>query len=484
MSQQAPVILWFRQDLRLQDNPALQAALESGRPIVPVFCYSSTSEGIWPLGEASRWWLHHALLDLKQQITDLGNQLLILPEAPVEALPRLAQILGAEAVLCNARVEPSARAEEETLKDRLQQTQTSLHSYWGNVLFAPPTVSNQSGQPFKVFTAFWKHCLMRGLPNACVSKPSHLPALPHGALSNISHRSVDDLGLLPRISWDSGFYEAWQPTRAGAQALITQFAQGPIAAYQADRDRPAVVGTSKLSPYLHWGQIGPRELVTQFAAVPGPGAQTYLKEVGWREFSHHLLYHFAHTPTEPLRPEFKAFPWEDNPQALKAWQQGLTGYPIVDAGMRQLWHTGWMHNRVRMIVASFLVKDLQISWQAGAQWFWDTLVDADLAANTQGWQWTAGCGADAAPYFRVFNPILQGEKFDPEGDYVHRWCPELAKLPRAWIHKPWQAPPLVLHEAGVQLGHHYPQPIVDHGQARDAALVAFKSLKSPTTSAP
>jgi len=264
--------------------------------------------------------------------------------------------------------------------------------------------------------------------------------------------------------------------------MLQTFASGPVQDYGLQRDLPAVAGTSRMAPYLHWGQISPRQVVSAFCGQAGPGPETYLKELGWREFSYHLLHHFPHTDTRPMRPEFEAFPWANSPDCLTAWQRGETGYPIVDAGMRELWHTGWMHNRVRMIVASFLVKDLLIPWQAGAQWFWETLVDADLASNTQGWQWTAGCGADAAPYFRVFNPVLQGEKFDAKGDYVRRWCPELAQVPSQWIHKPWQAPPLMLASYGVTLGQTYPRPIVDHGEARDKALSAFKALKAPRPS--
>jgi deoxyribodipyrimidine photo-lyase len=293
------------------------------------------------------------------------------------------------------------------------------------------------------------------------------------------------LALLPRLGWAEGFAERWQPGEAGALKRLKHFSARAMASYAEQRNFPEVDGTSALSPHLHFGEIGPRQI---WAAVRAQskesgifpasrGAQVFLSEVGWREFAGHLLYHFPQTPAAPLREEFAAFPWVKSKTLLRAWQKGLTGYPIVDAGMRQLWRTGWMHNRVRMIVASFLVKHLRISWEEGAAWFWDTLVDADLASNTFGWQWSAGCGADAAPYFRIFNPILQGKKFDPDGGYVRRWVPELDRLPSDFIHEPWTAPPLVLAAAGVTLGENYPAPVVAHGAAREAALAGFKSLR-------
>jgi deoxyribodipyrimidine photo-lyase len=297
--------------------------------------------------------------------------------------------------------------------------------------------------------------------------------------------ALETLELEPKIYWTAGMCAAWQPGEGGAGKNLSQFLAAAFEKYSEQRNRPDVVGTSRLSPHLHFGEISPRQVWHGLRAMATKrklpltawrGSQ-FLAELGWREFAHHLLFHFPHTPTEPLRPEFKKFPWRNEPVWLEAWQRGRTGYPIVDAGMRELWATGWMHNRVRMIVASFLVKDLLLSWQDGARWFWDTLVDADLAQNTLGWQWTAGCGADAAPYFRVFNPTSQGEKFDPRGDFVRRWCPELAKLPDAWIHQPHKASPEVLRAAGVELDRTYPEPIVSHAIARDVALEAFARIK-------
>ncbi len=292
---------------------------------------------------------------------------------------------------------------------------------------------------------------------------------------------IAELGLEPKIDWASGMRQAWKPGQAGALARLEGFLDRAIVGYRDNRDQPASDGTSALSPYLHFGEISPRTVfhsVRKKVGLPLPtGAEVFLKEVFWREFAYHLLYHFPATTDQPLRHEFAVFQWREDPKALRAWQKGQTGYPLVDAGMRQLWAAGWMHNRVRMVVASFLVKHLLLPWQAGTRWFWDTLVDADLASNTLGWQWTAGCGADAAPYFRIFNPVSQGEKFDAEADYIRQWVPELSRLPNAWIHKPWQAPPILLAEAGVKLGGTYPKPIVDHGDARTRALNALTTMR-------
>jgi deoxyribodipyrimidine photo-lyase len=288
---------------------------------------------------------------------------------------------------------------------------------------------------------------------------------------------LDALGLLPTIPWDASFHDHWRPGEAGAQERLDSFLSEAVTGYHTQRDRPDCDGTSRLSPHLHFGEISPRQVWHALGRRTSRGAETFRTELGWREFAHHVLYHFPHTPEAPLRTQFERFPWDSNPRLLRAWQRGRTGYPIVDAGLRELWATGWMHNRVRMIVGSFLTKDLLISWRVGARWFWDTLVDADLANNTLGWQWVSGCGADAAPYFRIFNPAAQGERFDPQGDYVRRWVPELARLPARWIHRPWTAPTGELDAAGVRLGSEYPEPALDHALARRKALEALRSLK-------
>ena len=476
-------IVWFRQDLRLQDNPALVAAVARGEPVVPVFIWDETGEGDWAPGGASRWWLHHSLAALDAALRERGLRLIIRSGESGAVLVELIKVTGATAVYWNRRYEPAAIERDTALKANLGVEGKSFNAA---LLFEPHTVKNKSGGPFQVFTPYWRHCL--ALP---VDEPVKLPAGPPPAPARWpKSAALAELGLLPDIKWDAGFRKVWQPGEAGAQARLKRFA-GAMDGYADGRDQPAAEATSGLSPHLHFGEIGPRQIWAA-ARAQGKGsgvfpahrgAQVFLKEVGWREFAYHLLYHFPATPRQPLRAEFAAFPWRQDAKQLRAWQRGLTGYPIVDAGMRQLWATGWMHNRVRMIVASFLVKHLRLSWQEGAAWFWDTLVDADLASNTLGWQWSAGCGADAAPYFRIFNPILQGQKFDPAGDYVRRWVPELTKLPAEFIHEPWEAPMDVLAGAEVTLGRTYPQPIVDHAEARKAALAAFQSLRGKSTRA-
>ena len=474
-------IVWFRQDLRLQDNPALAAALQRGGAVLPVYILDAAGEGDWPAGGASRWWLHHSLAALDVALRERGSRLLLAKGESGAVLRSLVKKSGAGAVYWNRRYEPAIIARDKVLKADLLAAGVDVKSFNASLLFEPHTVQNKSGGPFQVFTPFWRHCL--ALP---VDEPVKLPRgdFPAPVAWPVS-LALAELELLPTIKWDAGLAAAWVPGEAAALKQLKQFTTGAMAEYADRRNLPDVDGTSALSPYLHFGEIGPRQIWVAVRALSkdsgvfpaNRGGQVFLSEVGWREFAYHLLFHFPQTPREPLRKEFAAFPWQKNPKQLLAWQKGRTGYPIVDAGLRQLWTTGWMHNRVRMIVASFLVKHLRISWEEGAAWFWDTLVDADLASNTLGWQWTAGCGADAAPYFRIFNPFLQGAKFDPEGYYVRRWVPELARMPAEFIHQPWEAPLHVLAEAGVKLGSEYPQPLVDHGEARDAALAALKSIR-------
>jgi deoxyribodipyrimidine photo-lyase len=471
-------LVWFRQDLRLQDNPALAAAASRGGPVVPVYILDEAGEGGWPAGGASRWWLHHSLAALAEALQERGSRLIIARGEGGAVLRDLIKATGADAVYWNRRYEPAAIARDRELKTGLG---VEVRSFNAALLFEPQAIQNKAGEPFRVFTPFWRHCL-----TLKVGEPVRLPMRTLPAPAKWPRAlSPADLGLLPAIRWDGGLGRAWIPGETGAQSRLRKFTSAAMTAYADRRDLPALDGTSALSPHLHFGEIGPRQVwaAVQLAAKgsgvfpPSRGAQVFLAEVGWREFAHHLLYHFPQTPEQPLRSEFAGFPWRSDAAQLRAWQQGRTGYPIVDAGMRQLWTTGWMHNRVRMIAASFLVKHLRISWREGAAWFWDTLVDADLASNTLGWQWTAGCGADAAPYFRIFNPVLQGAKFDPDGSYVRRWVPELAKAPAEFIHRPWEAPPLVLAEAGVALGRDYPHPVVEHGEARAAALAALQAIK-------
>jgi deoxyribodipyrimidine photo-lyase len=502
-----PALVWLRADLRLADNPALRAALTRGGAIVPVFIWSPEEEGAWPPGGASKWWLHQSLAALDACLRQAGSRLVLRRGPALDTLRALVKETGARAVSWNRRYEPAVIARDAKVEEGLRRDGLTVESFNAALLHEPWTIQNQSGKPFQVFTPFWRHCLNQPEPAEPLSAPKNLsvPAKWPKLLA------LKELELEPGINWAEGMRAAWLPGEAGAAASLSRFLAQALDDYTDQRNRPDITGTSRLSPHLHFGEISPRQIwhavrrasvlecgspLPLLDAPPSKGkrqragavqnlpgdrwrSSQFLTEIGWREFSHHLLYHFPHTPAEPLRAGFKKFPWRKNAKWLEAWQRGRTGYPIVDAGMRELWTTGWMHNRVRMIVASFLVKDLLLPWPEGARWFWDTLVDADLAQNTLGWQWTAGCGADAAPYFRVFNPTSQGGKFDPHGDYVRRWCPELAKLPGEWIHQPHSAPPEILHAAGVEPGRNYPQPVVDHAVARQAALEAYARIRSP-----
>lgn len=473
-------IIWFRHDLRLADNPALRAAVEQGGPVVPVYTWSPEDEGEWPPGAASRWWLHHALAALDADLRKLGSRLIIRTGRTVETLVALAREAKATAVFWNHRYEPAAVQIAKDVESTLRKQGLSVGEFHGNLLFDPRVTLNRQGGPFQVFTPYWKHCLSAPEPESPKPAPSRL-SRPRQWPSSLS---LDDLRLLPKVKWAEGIAGTWVPGERFASDRLTRFIEKALSDYSTGRDRPEKTGTSRLSPDLHWGHISPRQVwhaVKRSTHRKPPKIATqaagYLRQLGWREFAHHLLVHFAHTPQEPLRPAFARFPWNGSPEHLRAWQHGRTGYPLVDAGMRELWHTGWMHNRVRMVVASFLVKHLLVPWQEGARWFWDTLVDADLANNTLGWQWCAGCGADAAPYFRIFNPVLQGRKFDPDGDYVRCWVPELAGLSNKQVHEPWSAKAADLAECCIRLGLDYPEPIVDHAEARKRALKAYDRLR-------
>ena len=465
-------IVWFRQDLRIRDNPALAAAAKAGN-VMPVFILEDQPGLPWRLGGASRWWLHHSLVALRK---DLGHLVLARGNAQ-DVLPALVKQANAGAVYWNRCYEPHAIERDRHLKATLRAGGVEVESFNGNLLHEPWEVTSRRDEPIKVFTPFWR---------ASRAKPVGAPLpVPKVKLDGASIRGerLEDWGLLPaKPNWASGWERLWQPGEKGALARFKVFTQQALTDYGPHRDRPDLPGTSVLSPHLHWGEISPRQI---WAAImpaldhsqQSAGAEKFLSELGWREFAHHLLYHFPTMPEENWRPEFDAFPWQSNAEGLAAWQRGRTGYPMVDAGMRQLWQTGWMHNRVRMITASFLIKHLRIDWRQGEAWFWDTLVDADLANNAISWQWVAGSGADASPYFRVFNPTLQGRKFDPDGDYIRLWCPELARLSNDDIHAPFDATPTALSGAGVRLGETYPRPIVNHEQARKAALAGYQKVR-------
>jgi len=468
-------IVWFRQDLRLADNPALHAAAERGT-VVPVYIWCPDEEGDWAAGAASRVWLHRSLEAFATSLETRGVGLILRMGPALEALEKLAEETGATAVYWNRRYEPAIVRRDKRVKAALSKAGLDVKSFNAGLLFEPWTLETKQGDPYKVFTPFWKSCLDRPEPREPIPAPNAIRA----PRSRPESETLDALSLRPDMDWDTGIRDFWTPGEAGARDRFDAFLDEGVAEYADRRDLPGEDCTSRLSPHLHFGEIGPHTIWHATRHSPGPtgkGREAFLREIGWREFSYHLLYHFPATPNRPLRPEFENFPWEYDETRLDAWRHGRSGYPIVDAGMRQLWEIGWMHNRVRMLVASFLVKDLRMNWSHGARWFWDTLVDADLANNTQGWQWAAGCGADAAPYFRVFNPVLQSKKFDPDGRYIREWAPELAGLPNAYIHAPWEAPEDVLAEAGVRLGETYPAPLVDHAQARAQALELFEAIK-------
>jgi deoxyribodipyrimidine photo-lyase len=431
-------LVWFGSDLRLADNPALDAAVADGRAVVPFYVLDDADAGEWAPGGASRWWLHGSLASLASTLSTRGSRLILRCGPAEAAIGKLLADTGADTVYWNRRYEPWATTRDERLKAHLKRNGVEVRSF----ILAP--ISFPDGDDLSSWA--------------------------------LSPKSPD---------WAGGIRAAWTPGEDGARARLDAFVDGTVLDYREKRNLPGVSGTSRLSPHLHFGEIGPRQIwhatVSRALADTGnpmpQGVETYLSEIAWREFSYHLLFHFPTLPEQPLRTEFTNFPWAEDAKGLAAWRRGLTGYPIVDAGMRELWSTGWMHNRVRMIVASFLIKDLLLHWRHGEAWFWDTLVDADLASNAASWQWVAGCGADAAPYFRVFNPSLQGGKFDPDGAYVRRWVPELSKMPDGMLHAPWDAPLIALADAGVELGRTYPLPIVDHAIARQRALDAYQRLK-------
>ncbi|HEX3662748.1 MAG TPA: deoxyribodipyrimidine photo-lyase [Acidobacteriaceae bacterium] len=472
MTSRDRVLVWFRRDLRLDDHPALNAAAASGVPVVPVFVWAPDEDGEETPGAASRWWLHQSLLALDRSLRAKGSRLIVRRGATAETLLQIAQETGARRILWNRVSEPVALAAERGLTARLQAKGISIESFDGSLLFEPGSMRTAAGGSFRVFTPFWRALWNeRGALREPVQGPSTIQ-FPSAWPRSLE---ITDLGLEPKIDWAQGIGAAWTPGEDAARERLRRFARGPIGRYGDDRDRTDREGTSRLSPHLHFGEISPIQI--WHAVAERPGAEPYLRQLAWREFAWHLLVEHPETTHEPFQREFLNFPWRRNARRLRAWQKGQTGVPFVDAAMRQLWTTGWMHNRARLVAASFLVKHLLIPWQQGAAWFLDTLVDADLANNTLGWQWVAGCGVDAAPYFRIFNPVTQGERFDPDGTYVRRWVPELAGLPTEWIQKPWEAPPLVLAAAGVQLGTTYPRPMVDHAEARQAALGAFEEMK-------
>jgi len=473
------LILWFRKDLRLGDNAALATAAAEGFRILPLYIREPDDAGTGPLGAAQAWWLHHSLTALAISLEDHDSRLTFRSGSAETVLAALIKETGASAVFWNRRYDPPGIAIDKALKAKLIADGIDVRTFAGQILHEPTKLKTGAGGHFRVYTPFWKALDGSGEPHDPIPAPKALPAPDHWPKSE----ALDSWDLLPtKPNWAESFEGHWQPGEAGAQTRLADFVEKGLKNYRSGRDLPASEHVSRLSPHLALGEISPATLWHATRGLPDSypldDVIHFRKEVVWRDFSYHLLFHFPDLATKNWNAKFDAFPWRDAPDLLQKWQKGQTGYPIVDAGMRQLWQTGWMHNRVRMIVASFLIKDLLIDWREGERWFRDTLVDADPASNAASWQWVAGSGADAAPFFRIFNPTSQGEKFDPEGLYVRRFVPELKDMPNKFIHKPSEAPLTVLKEAGVSLGKTYPLPIVDHGKARDAAMAAFQGLKA------
>ncbi len=470
MSDSSPVLVVFGLDLRLDDHPALLAAVQTKKPVIPVYIHAPDGEKEWAPGGASRWWLHHSLQALSGVLKAKGSRLILRQGNWIGEIQKLIHETKACSIFCHTRYEPAWQKIQKDLKAHLPRG-VEMQMLSSFLLFEPSTIRNQSGSPYRVFTPFAAACRRKEvpLPRSAPSKilsPARFPA----------SVPLEQLDLHPRHPWTAGLEAAWHPGEAAAQKRLALFLKHRLAAYAAARDTFAEDGASGLSPALHFGEVSPRRV--WHAASRGKGSEAFSRQLLWRDFAWHLLVHFPQTPVRNLRPEFDHFAWVQDRKAMRRWQKGKTGIPLVDAGMRHLWKTGSMPNRVRMIVASYLVKDLLIPWQEGARWFWDTLVDADLGNNTFGWQWAAGSGADAAPYFRIFNPVKQGEKWDPQGTYVRRWIPALSRLPDKWIHQPWQAPVAVLKQAGISsLPKQYALPYVDPTLARRRALQAYQAMR-------
>lgn len=465
-----PIIVWLRHDLRLADNPALYNACETGQPVVCVYIDETNLDK--PLGAASRWWLHHSLMDFQKNLEEIGGTLCLKRGDASTILSELIKETSADTINWNRRYSGEGIAIDKTIKSELSEKGLRVESFKANLLVEPWEVQTKTGGYYKVFSPFWRAV------KANIQVPPALPAPETINGFRTNSLSLDDLNLLPtRPDWGSKMGPFWEIGEAGAHKALSEFLHGPAEHYKNDRDRPDRKGTSRLSPHLAFGEISPRQI--WHASHAGDyNPEKFLSEIGWREFAYTLLFYNPDLDTKNFKADFDKFNWDMDEQALERWQMGQTGYPFVDAGMRELWATGWQHNRVRMVTASFLIKHLLLDWREGEAWFWDTLLDADPANNAASWQWVAGSGADAAPYFRIFNPFGQGEKFDPNGDYVRKWVPELAKLPNKFIHQPWTAPKLVLLEAGVRLGETYPHPIVDHKKARERALSAYQETRS------
>lgn len=477
---QGTAVVWLRRDLRLADHYALLRACRDFERVIPLFVLFEDDAGAWSLGGAQRWWLHHSLNQLDKSLRERGSRLILRHGDPVKEVVAVARECGARAVLWHRVYEASISEVDSKVTRELEAAGCAAMPHRGDLLREPEEVKSGSGGAFKVFTPFWRVLSGMGAPPEPMAAPREIPT-PGKWPRSIELR---DLRLDPKAAWTYTIAETWVPGEAGAKARLKAFNEERAARYKIDRDFPAQPGVSKLSPHLHFGEVTVRQVWHAFADRTKGGMdarfEPFRRQLGWREFGRHSLWAFPGAPDSPMREEFLKFPWRRGKAVegdLEAWKRGLTGYPLVDAGMRELWQTGWMHNRVRMVVGSFLVKNLRIHWLEGAKWFWDTLVDADLANNTLGWQWSAGCGFDAAPYFRVFNPVLQSTRFDEDGAYIRRWVPELKHLPLEYLHAPWKAPVAVLERAGITPGKTYPKPVVDPDKGRELALEAYEEMK-------
>ena len=468
-------ILWFRQDLRVNDNPALNESVNTGNKILPVYILDDVNSKEWKIGSASRWWLYNSLKNLNLALQ--GNLCFMIGDS-YECIEKLTNELNIESIFFNKCYEPWRVKNDQMIGDNLESSGIKVNKFNGSLLFEPQFTVKDDNTPYKVFTPFYrKGCLVNSPePRVPLTPPSNLN------LTNYPQKNLKDLDLLPKVRWFENFEEEWTPGEDGAIKKLNQFLNDGLNGYKDGRNFPDKTNVSRLSPHLHHGEISPNTVWYEVKEKTEKmdsyrDGDHYLSELGWREFSYNLLNFFPYLPKKNLQMKFDRFPWDKNNELLIKWQKGLTGYPIVDAGMRELWKTGYLHNRVRMIVGSFLVKNLLLHWHHGQEWFWDTLVDADLANNSASWQWVSGSGADAAPYFRIFNPITQGEKFDPNGNYIKKYLPELKNLNGKFLFAPWEAPDGILEEAGIKLGKDYPYPIVDLKLSREKALKAFENLK-------
>ncbi|MGI4851278.1 MAG: cryptochrome/photolyase family protein [Janthinobacterium lividum] len=467
-------VVWFRHDLRLTDHPALDAAIKTDQPILPLYIYDQTCSR--PIGGAAQWWLHHSLIDLQNNLKKCKADLILRQGNALDVFKEIHKEIKISHIFWHHRYDQEGRQQDQDIEKYFTEQKVEGQSFNGSLMFDSKKFQTKEGNAFKVFSPFWKFCVKQDN----VAKPLPCPiSLKFDSSLKVVSEPLDSFKLLPtQLTWTQGIEDIWTPGEQGAQVLFTEFLDEKLSRYKSERDQPAALAISDLSPHIHWGEISPRQLwhrVRERSVIDHceKSGECFLKELGWRDFSYYTLLHYPKIATQPLKKEFEDFPWTDDKSLFQAWTKGQTGYPLVDAGMRQLWQTGYMHNRLRLVVASFLIKDLFISWQEGEKWFWDTLVDADLANNPFNWQWVAGCGTDASPYFRVFNPILQSKKFDAQGKYIREWVPELCDVPDEFIHEPW------LMENKVK---NYPSPIVDHYKSRDKALHIFETMSKASRS--